>query len=276
MVTLDDLPDRRRDALLWRYALTMDYQAVDAQVRERSTRPCGPGWLGQAGERVAVFGDDDRYHLLIDGEPICAKPQKSIRRGHQRFLLPTPVWRHDHQCHWWTDGNRYRIWAPYDAARDHDGLPAGSGDRDVAWTVALTAERAVPGLVPRSQRCPINEPTGQWPLPERPDTALGRVRIQLAEALGADCHACRCGPGVLVDHDPFSTYVRGLLCRHCNTTVDTCPHLAGCLWADYLNDPPAAPLKLVYPLWRQVLRHQSTQRKIDMLGIDPFSELRGR
>jgi hypothetical protein len=34
--TLDDLPPHRRDALLWRYALELDYDGVDDLVRAAS------------------------------------------------------------------------------------------------------------------------------------------------------------------------------------------------------------------------------------------------
>ncbi|MDI6106066.1 hypothetical protein QLQ12_46660 [Actinoplanes sp. NEAU-A12] len=39
---------------------------------------------------------------------------------------------------------------------------------------------------------------------------------------------------------------RGMLRNFCNTWIDQCPHPSGCLWADYLNDPPAAALRLIY------------------------------
>ena len=273
LVTLEELPDRRRDALLWRYALTLDYAGVDFEVRARSRRPCGWQWLEQADERVAVLGDDDRYHLLVDGQPVCVRLSPSGRRRLQRN--PPAVWRHEQWCHWWTDGTRYLIQAPRDAARGRAGEALGSGSRPVRWSVVLTDDRLDPSQVPTVHRCPIAESFGDWPLPENPASALGRVRIRLIEVLGSDCHACRRRPGVLVDHDPFTTYVRGLLCRHCNLRVDICPHLRGCPWADYLNDPPAAPLELVYPSWRKVLGHESTIRKIQMLGIDPFADLRG-
>jgi hypothetical protein len=59
--------------------------------------------------------------------------------------------------------------------------------------------------------------------------------------------ACHGALGVFVDHDPESMFVRGLVCRHCNTHLEECPHSKGCVWGDYLNHPPAAPLSLRYP-----------------------------
>lgn len=41
--------------------------------------------------------------------------------------------------------------------------------------------------------------------------------------------------------------VRGYLCVDCNSRVDQCLHASGCAFADYLNDPPAFRLRLVYP-----------------------------
>lgn len=43
---LADLPVRRREALLWRFALELDYDGVDAMFREQSVKPCG--WQGAA------------------------------------------------------------------------------------------------------------------------------------------------------------------------------------------------------------------------------------
>ncbi|MEV4182913.1 hypothetical protein AB0J28_15910 [Streptosporangium canum] len=52
---------------------------------------------------------------------------------------------------------------------------------------------------------------------------------------------------MFVDHDPAGLQARGLLCRHCNTRLETCPHSTGCAWGDYLNNPPAAHLGPTYP-----------------------------
>ncbi|WP_329243080.1 endonuclease VII domain-containing protein [Actinoallomurus sp. NBC_01490] len=274
LVTLDELPSQRRDALLWRHALELDYDEVDALVRERSTKSCQWRWLPPSTERVAVLGDDGRYHLLIDGAFLCTPRRRPRQAAFRRRWRPPPdVW-HEQWCGWWTDGSRYRVQAPADARREDLGRPIGWGVQHVGWSVTLTEQRTDPNLVPRRERCPIAEPRGQWPPPQDLTTPLGRTRARLIEALGADCHACRRCPGTMVDHDPFTAYARGLLCRNCNTHVDECPHLSGCPWADYLADPPAAPLRLLYPSWRSVLNHPSTRRKIERLGIDPFADLR--
>jgi hypothetical protein len=148
----------------------------------RSPRPCGWQWLEQADERVAVLGDDDRYHLLVDGQLVCVRLSLSSRRGLLRN--PPAAWRHEQWCHWWTDGTRYLIQAPRGAVRERTGAILGTGGRPVRWSVVLTDHRLDPSQVPADQRCPIAESFGQWPLSQNPASALGRV-IRLIEALGS-------------------------------------------------------------------------------------------
>ncbi|MFV2198423.1 endonuclease domain-containing protein [Nocardiopsis sp. LOL_012] len=74
-----------------------------------------------------------------------------------------------------------------------------------------------------------------------------RQRWKVAEQAGFGCAVCGgAGLGVM-DHDPFTGLIRGMLCTHCNNNVDLCPHAVGCRWGEYLDDPPAAHLGLVYP-----------------------------
>jgi hypothetical protein len=111
-----------------------------------------------------------------------------------------------------------------------------------------------------------------WPPAPTKTASIRRLRSALVEALGPDCHRCGLYPGSMVDHDHVRGIVRGLLCALCNRTADHCVHLTGCPKADYLNAPPAAYLQLLYPeaqVWRP--KEELRQRKIAMLGFDPFS-----
>lgn len=259
-VRLEDLPVHRRDILLWRSALRFDYAELDEIVHERSLRPCRWEWpVTPVGERVATLGDDGRYHLCIDGQPLCGDrpPEGGTLVGR---------YQHTQSCTWWTSTTRYRVHAP-PRSWDWNG-----GRRMVAWTVALTTATRVPVLVPPHERCPVHHALQGWPHHENRSTAMGRVRAALVDAFGHDCHICRGCPGVMIDHDHFTGLVRGLLCGPCNTHVESCPHLHGCPFGDYLNEPPAAPLQLRYPELRRALRGE--RRKIDHLGFDPFIHLR--
>ncbi|MFM9452510.1 hypothetical protein [Streptomyces europaeiscabiei] len=59
-----------------------------------------------------------------------------------------------------------------------------------------------------------------------------------------------------------------LLCQPCNSSIDGCPHLSGCPWADYLDNPPAAHLQLLHPDRAQDRRDG---RKIAFTGLDPYT-----
>ncbi|MGW5129461.1 endonuclease domain-containing protein [Streptomyces sp. NPDC004069] len=113
-----------------------------------------------------------------------------------------------------------------------------------------------------------------WPPRPARTTSIRRLRASLVDALGPDCHLCGLYPGAMVDHDHQTGQVRGLLCAYCNRVLEECPHLSGCPKADYLLSPPAAGLKLLYPTSQQSRPKESTrQRKIKLLGFDPFEGL---
>jgi hypothetical protein len=265
---LEDLLPHRREALLWRYAPELDYDGVDALVRRRAATTCEFRWAAPvvAGQRAAVLGDDDRYHLLLNGFPSCG--------GKPRADDPVDVVRHKQWCYWWTDGVRYRIQAPADArSPDGDVIQGEAGERVASWLVRLTDVVEVPGLVPVRQRC-LDDLTWRspWPGYQGGSNPLGRLRARLVRAFGPMCGTCAEQWGTHVDHDHFTGRVRGLLCGRCNTQVDACPHASGCAFGDYLNDPPAARLNLRYPKSPSAERDPESRvaQKIVALGADPL------
>lgn len=184
-----------------------------------------------------------------------------------------PPGLHEQLCFWWSDGSRYRLQAPADALRvPAEARPTGRGkdrSRNVAWQVRLTDVVVDAAAIAVRNRCVIGARQG-WPGYLGSGTAMGRQRAQLVAELGPSCGACRRRPGTVVDHDHFTGLVRGLLCVHCNTWIDRCPHLTGCVWGDYLNHPPTAHLRLAYLRPERVGRSDRAAQKIDYLGFDPL------
>jgi hypothetical protein len=210
VVTLDELPEHRREALLWRFALELDYDGMDDLVRERSQRPCrvarlaglaAPDSTGLESAAVAVLGDDGRYHLRTGDRLVCAT------RGRHRAAAGG--YPHKQWCYWWVgDTGEYRIQAPPGVAYE----PRRHRSRTVSWVVRLTGQTQPLALVAPGERCREEGTWQAWPAHLTVATPLGRVRLVLVEALGDGCHACRWWPGTMVDHDHFTGLVRGLLC----------------------------------------------------------------
>jgi hypothetical protein len=273
MASLDNLPEHRQLALQWRYLIEVsdtgmasvrDRAAVDLLVRAVRNRSCvSPQDLDlAAGEGVAVSGSDGRFHLVVNGRPLCVGGSRP-RSG---------VYRHRQWCHWWTNQKRYAVRAPagmIERVGDERRLIEGVTDSiDYQWRFTLTAETADPTTVRLRDRCP--EYHASWP-GYQGATPMGRMRARLVEAFGAQCLGCRSRPSAFVDHDHFTGYVRGLLCSHCNTHIDECMHPAGCPYADYLNNPPAAAWKAYYPRSRNTNEDRArTAAKIAAWGHDPL------
>ncbi|GLY85987.1 hypothetical protein Airi02_039160 [Actinoallomurus iriomotensis] len=234
---LDEIPEHRHERLLHRLAIHLRLDSGTEPNREqvlallvaRSESSCPIGATGTApAEREAVLGDDGRYHLRI---------------GDRLHCLPRPNRGHRQECSWWSDGDAYRVQPPRGVPREKGRF----GSHRVRWTVTLTDVVIDPALVPKAQRCPVREVLGEWPTYVGLGSRTRKIRGALIEAFGTACMTCRSRIGVFIDHDSATMRVRGLLCRHCNTWLEMCPHPSGCPWGDYLNDPPAAPLKLTYP-----------------------------
>lgn len=203
---------------------------IDQLVCASYERPCVMRQAPVEVERVAVLGDDGRYHLRLGGRLHCM----GTRTGH---------YVHVQRCHWWRhDAVGYRFQIPIELY-DH----GERGEHIVRWKVRLADTTADPADIPPHGRCPVNVRSGQWPPHSRPSTPKGRIRKALVELAGPNCHACNALPGKDIDHDHATGLVRGLLCGHCNSKAESCAHIDGCAWADYLNEPPAASLQLRYP-----------------------------
>ncbi|WP_410646185.1 endonuclease domain-containing protein [Amycolatopsis sp. cmx-4-54] len=141
-------------------------------------------------------------------------------------------------CHWWVmDGvRRFGNSIPMDAERF---------EFRVAWVVELGTERMLAGSVPPHLRCPLPVST-MWPRYLGGDTPISRIRTRLIAVFGEACAICG-RAAQYVDHDHDSGLVRGMLCEFCNVSVEWCPHLSGCAFADYLASPPAHALAIRYP-----------------------------
>lgn len=260
VIDLTQFPEPRRVALLFRYALDLDYAGVQDLVAASVDRPCPWHWSIDATQWAAVLGDDGRYHLRAGPDALhCGD-------GWSRCMV-NPDGRAVHQqyCTWWSYRTRSALHPP----ATHPARDRGHRSRTVRWTLRLNQTGRPPETVPYGQRCPTN--TRPWPAFHDPATRMGRIRIQLTAELGRFCHACRRGPAFAVDHDHFTGLVRGMLCRVCNSHVDHCPHLSDCPYADYLNNPPAAPLQLTFPQSRGNKPSARDLLRIERLGFNPFT-----
>lgn len=127
--------------------------------------------------------------------------------------------------------------------------------------------------IPREQQCRTERNT--WPSGTLVHSDLGLLRSNLIDAFGVGCATCRNPWAAIVDHDHQTGLVRGYLCRDCNRVIDGCPHLAGCRFADYLQQPPAARLSITHPdatRWLKAPKYVARRRCYDIVmsgGVSP-------
>ncbi|MFC8797197.1 endonuclease domain-containing protein [Promicromonospora sp. NPDC057138] len=213
-----DLPAHRRMNVLW------ERTAAEPHFRQGDL-PCSVGrWTGRypASDTMTMLGSDGRYHLVQAGSTVpCGDHEHS-----QRII-------------WATNGTSYRIQMPYKEMEKWE-----SGHDYIDWTVEVSGEAKLPAHVAGVERCPVL--ADYWPRPVD-NTRIGRIRERLTTEFGPGCACCQTAIAFAVDHDPVTGLVRGYLCRDCNTRVGGCLHASGCGFADYLNEPPARVLGLVYP-----------------------------
>ena len=108
-----------------------------------------------------------------------------------------------------------------------------------------------PEIVPEYLRCEPEDRRWGTDSVAHTHRAPRMVRIvdELRSIQGLSCGACHKQLSTVIDHDHVTGMVRGLLCTPCNVAVDSCPHLSGCPFAEYLNTPPA-PAGIRYPRHR--------------------------
>lgn len=248
---LTDLPEWRYKNLVWALMEHMSLAEIEWAALGHAHEPCRVGTMfartpkDQLIRVGAVLGSDGAYHLMTAAGLACGEPDEN------------EMVRHTVRYATYTDGETY-------SAQPAFG-PVGGVDRWRVvervheWDVTLTDAVEDPSTVHPRQRCGF----GRWPVFLNPNSKLGPIRRALVGRFGFDCQICHHLPGVVVDHDHLTGAVRGLLCADCNARVESCVHLSGCGFAEYLNDPPAASLALRYP---GTPKKASDKRKEVMLG----------
>ncbi|WP_442810811.1 endonuclease domain-containing protein [Streptomyces sp. NBC_01232] len=89
------------------------------------------------------------------------------------------------------------------------------------WLVRAAGPERNPAEVNRQDRCPFGG--ASWPPTPARTRSIRILREALIAAYGPDCQLCGLYPGEMVDHDHETGYVRGMLCRFCNCTLEECP-----------------------------------------------------
>src|SRR5581483_8684536 len=193
---LADLPEQRGERLRRYLAKRHGDADLDAIVVAARAQPCrldwAPGDLDP--DAIAILGSDGRYHLAVDGRPICSEHPEDVDLTPEAVATSTfdtshtgqptagpsaadaPVrWRHQDGCWWWTDGEQYRMQAPSTIHGGEAGQVGESFRLDVSWLFTLTAVTADPVDIPARQRCPHHAARRVWPGfcgPGRPESGI--------------------------------------------------------------------------------------------------------
>lgn len=250
---LTDLPEWRYKNLVWALLEFMSLPEIEWAVLGHAHRPCRVGQMfartpkDQLIRVGAVLGNDGAYHLMTAAGLACGVADE------------TGIVHHSIRYSTYTDGERYSAQPTFGACDDVDGWRIVERVHD--WVVTLTDVVVDPSSVHPRQRCGF----GRWPTFFNPNNKLGAIRRALVNEFGFDCQICHHLPGVVVDHDHLTGAVRGLLCGDCNGQVESCAHLFGCGFAEYLNAPPAESLALKYPKYK---KSASDKRKELLLGCN--------
>lgn len=226
---LAELPEGRRVRLLM--MTTEQWGRILASAERRNLAGMCDLWPLQECEPPvgAQLADDGLFHLLGDGTYDCAKDAEVGGR----------LQHHYDQCYW----DRWRVQPKVAPPTDLERRIGRGWTRTLTWLDRTWTD--VSTVRPRD-RCPLA--AQHWPgytgSAERDGQA--RSRRWLVRRFGLMCNACGLRRACQIDHDHGTGLVRGYVCRHCNSRMDSCLHLSGCPWADYQNDPPALPMRLAY------------------------------
>lgn len=148
MAGLCQWPEHRREALLWHYALELDYDGVDDLVRPGESAACDWQWnQPHDGHPAAKLGDDGRYHLFRAGVLMCSEVRQPTPA--QQQSMANGLHPHQRRFSWWTDGNEYRIFPPRSAVDWQRRIVTG----EVRWTIRLAVVEEDPAVVPPRLRC---------------------------------------------------------------------------------------------------------------------------
>jgi len=274
--SIDDLPRPRQEWLRWRHGLDPRRPGVALSPNDcereiahllswRAQRRCTDGHPILDGFLlIATAGDDGRWHLRNEKSWLCNPLLRSPDK-----VEPTLDGPHTHSDQYPT--NPHVRWSftytpeegNSEAARDwHESWT------EYRWSVMPTGVEADPGTIKPRHRCPAYD----WPPFTASKTAVGRLRSKLIAEFGPTCQGCAARPATYVDHDHRTWLLRGLLCHICNTAIDDCPHLSGCPWGEYLDNPPALRLGLRYPPpdGQRIRRYLA---KAELLRRDPLGHL---